>query len=88
MLSSARLIHLIYILLIVTCASNGILQSFRDYCVGKNLDFYDVCSRENMRLIQISAEKAQKQARKEEIARKRNRLRDEKFLQKLRELFF
>ena len=62
-------------------------QYLKDYCVGKNLDFFDICSRENLSLMKESMDKAHIDAKMKETTAKKHRLNEEKYRQKLREHF-
>ncbi len=62
-------------------------QYLKDYCVGKNLDFFDICSRENLSLMKESMDKEHLDAKMKQMAAKKNRLKEEKYRHKLREHF-
>ena len=50
-------------------------------------DFYDICSKENFSLIKFGMERAQQEAQKQDIEKRKNKLRSEKYRQKLIKLY-
>ena len=76
-------------------STNRNFEDLKESCKGEKMEF---CQTKNLKIaaaflhnqfaqIKTNIERALKEARKEEIARKKSRKRDEQFLQKLRQHF-
>ena len=74
---------------------NKNLQDLKDSCVNKQMEFCqkehlilsDAFLRKEVARIKLKIEKAKNEAKKQEIVRRRNRIRNERFRQMLREHF-